>query len=198
MARWSPSSNVGLSELIGRRLYEDSKLKGVEGQIPFGGIQLNHFIEKRDREVSMDRLGRSNVEKPVKTFLVPRATGSGASRNPPKTFHGWATVQAKELTQARGEDKLPVIGSAIITEEPDDNPFHAHVERPENWSAHIMALQLRYIFETFGKVEPAKDKPKEADKSIDEPVTKAEDSQTLRDWFAAFRPVAWVKRALGL
>jgi hypothetical protein len=71
MARWSPPSNVGLSEVIGRRLFEDSKLNGVEGNPPFDGIQLNHFIEKRDREVSMDRLGRANIEKSVKTFLVP-------------------------------------------------------------------------------------------------------------------------------
>jgi hypothetical protein len=31
-----------------------------------------------------------------------------------------------------------------------------------------MALQLRHIFDTYGKIEPAKDKPKEAEKAVDE------------------------------
>jgi hypothetical protein len=153
MAKWSPPNDVGVQEVIGRRLFEDSKLRGADGQPPFKGIQLNHFLEKRDREVSLDRLGRSNVESAVKKYLSLRASNAASSRKPPKTFNGWATVRAKELINEREGDKLPVFASPIVEEPPNDNDYHAHVVRPEAWSASIMALKLRHVFETYGAVE---------------------------------------------
>lgn len=57
MARRNPPSKVGPNEQIGRRLFDEPMLTGVTGQPSSSGIQLYHFEDTRDREVSLDRLG---------------------------------------------------------------------------------------------------------------------------------------------
>jgi hypothetical protein len=153
-SRWSPPDKVGPNELIGRRLFDEPMLRGTEGQPSFSGIELHHFQETRGREISLDRLGATgSVNRRVLQHLKPRAEAAARARQKPVRFEGWMHVAAKELAQARHEPKHPVIASPVNEPEPNDNPYHAHVVRPEGLNNHLMSLQLRHIFSRYGGVE---------------------------------------------
>ncbi len=156
MARWNPHNSVGLNEQIGRRLFDEPMLRGAMGQPSYGGIQLTHFEEKRGDEVSLDRLGASGIDRQVRRYLIQRAEADGGKFGKPKRFDGWAVVAAKELIHARGDPKLPIYSSPVSEPEPKDNIYHAHVLRPEGWNSYQMALHLRHIFTSHGRVEPNK------------------------------------------
>jgi hypothetical protein len=94
MARYPPTK-VGSNEQIGRRLFDEPMLQGVTGQPSFSGIQLYHFEERRDYEVSLDRLGASGIDRKVSKYLLPRAEAAGRKFAKPKHFDGWAVVSAK-------------------------------------------------------------------------------------------------------
>lgn len=161
MAKWSPGTEIGPNEAIGRRIYEPKKLKGAEGQPEFTRLTVQHFLEKRGREASVDRLGRSNVEKAVKNHLRPQAVASGASRQSPHAMLGWATVSAKKITGYK-DPEIPGL-TFTLTADPigsnaqtaagstsgsaNDNPYHAHITGPESLSAQQLALNLRHAFE---------------------------------------------------
>ena len=71
----------------------------------FSGLDLRHFEEKRDREFSLDRLGRSGIDRAVTGYLTPRAEAAGRQLRPAKTFDGWAVLRARQLQQ-------PPVGSS--------------------------------------------------------------------------------------
>jgi hypothetical protein len=142
-----------MNERIGRRFFDEPMLRGAEGQPSFSGIELHHFQDKRSREISLDRLGATGVDKRVLQHLKPRAEAAGRIRQKPVRFEGWLHVAAKELIQARQEPKHPVIASPVDEPEPNDNLYHAHVVRPETLNDHLMSLQLRHIFSKYGGVE---------------------------------------------
>ncbi len=160
MARWNPPSNVGQNEQIGRRLFEEPMLRGAAGQPSFSGLRLNHFEESRGNEVSLDRLGASGLDRKVSSYLIPRAQADGETFGKPKKFDGWAVVAAKELVHAKKEPKLPIYASPVEDEEPKDNVYHAHVVRPDALNSYIMALHLKHIFTSYGKVHSV-DAPEE-------------------------------------
>ena len=146
---WVPPDKVGLNERIGRRIYDEPMLRGAEGQPSYSGIELHHF---EDKELSLDRLGASGVDRRVCRHLNPKAEAAGASRKRPSRFDGWFHVTARELEQARKPPLLPVIASPIRDPEPNGNIYHAHILRPDNMSAHLVSLHVRYIFTEYGSV----------------------------------------------
>jgi hypothetical protein len=160
MARWNPPSSVGQNEQIGRRLFEEPMLRGTADQPSFSGLRFNHFEESRGNEVSLDRLGASGIDRKVSNYLVPRARAAGETFAKSKKFDGWAVVPAKELIQAKRDPKLPVHASPVQDLEPKDNLYHAHVIRPDNFDSYIMALHLRHIFTSYGKVHSVDAKEK--------------------------------------
>jgi hypothetical protein len=141
-----------MNEQIGRRLFDEPMLKGTAGQPNFSGLRFNHFEETRGDEVSLDRLGASGIDRKVLNYLGPRADAAGQTFNKAKRFDGWAVVPARELAQARKEPKLPVIPSPVEDTEPSDNAYHCHVVRPDPLSSYFMALHLKHIFTSYGRV----------------------------------------------
>jgi hypothetical protein len=150
MATWKPSDIVGSSEYIGRRLFRREGLKGAKDQPrPDNTFELYHFEETRDREVSVDRLGQTSLDKKVKAYLEER--GRDAAQHLHKaTFRGWALTKAKELqTPAKGKP-LKIVASPIDAQggsELSGNRYHAHIEMLPEYDAHDMAIRLKYIFE---------------------------------------------------
>lgn len=103
-----PGHEVGDNEHIGRRLFDEPLLTGAEDQEPFQGLRVDHFLEKRDRETSLDRLGRSSIERKVVNILRKLAEEAGKKLAEPQGFNGWAYVRARDLRLAKNWP-LPVI-----------------------------------------------------------------------------------------
>lgn len=159
MARWVPASErVGPDEHVGRRLFDEPMLAGGQGQPRFAGLDLRNFEEKRDREFSLDRLGRQSIDKSAVGYLLPRATAAGARFMSPKTFSGWAVLRARQLENppvGLGRyGKFPVIASPERGDGLLENIYHAHIVTPDvdNYSK---ALHLRQLYAHYGSVHPA-------------------------------------------
>jgi hypothetical protein len=150
MAIWVPPDKVGMNERIGRRIYDEPMLKGAQGQPSYSGIELHHF--QGGKELSLDRLGASGIDRRIRQHLELRAEAAGARRGKPSRFDGWFHVAAKELEQARTPPKLPLIASPIREPEPDDNIYHAHVVQPDNVLPNLVSLHIRHIFTKYGEV----------------------------------------------
>lgn len=157
MPAWIPEAEkpVQSSEPIGRRLFDQPRLVGASDQRPLKGfLDLRDFEEKRDPgDVSLDRLGRTGVDKVVFRFLRDKAERAAERFTKPKKFHGWAVLRAKQLTGAiAGAPKFPLVPSPEIPHDPshiDHNPYHAHVCRPTGHEkdSFFTALCLKHIFE---------------------------------------------------
>lgn len=152
MRRWSPPSEVGKSEQIGRRLFDEPMLAGTENQPHWNGIRMNHFEETRGRDISMDRLGATGVDRKVIAYLAPKATLAASKFHKAKHFDGWAHVAAKELGASTKGVAFPVVASPVTEPEDEVNDYHAHVSRSEEMEPHIAALLLREIFTKRGGV----------------------------------------------
>jgi hypothetical protein len=139
-----------MDERIGRRIYDEPMLRGAQGQPSYSGIELHHF--QGGRELSLDRLGATGVDRRVRQHLKLRAEAAGAARRKPSRFDGWFHVAAKELEQARKPPKLPLIASPIRAPEPNDNIYHAHIVQPDDVHPHLASLHVRYIFTEYGDV----------------------------------------------
>jgi hypothetical protein len=158
MARWNPRSNdpVGQNEHVGRRLFNEPLLVGVQNQSHFAGLDLRNFEETRDREFSVDRLGRSGIENVVVRYLRPRADAAGEKFTPPKPFNGWAVLRVRQLENPpKGSLGLAVIASPITGIDLNENIYHAHVVLPQSPDHYFMALHLRNLFSTYGEIKPA-------------------------------------------
>jgi hypothetical protein len=164
MALWNPPSEIAAKEHIGRRKFERHRLRGGQDQRPpFRTLELYHFQETRGAgEVSLDRLGKTGIEKAVKKYLNPRARADGTKFKPPRSFEGWFYVTAVELRQPVHGPPLALVYSPvghIDGEELSGNQFHAHVERPSSFSDDyaddLMAMHLKTIFERDYRFEPA-------------------------------------------
>jgi hypothetical protein len=153
MARWDPPANVDNNEHLGRRLFDEPMLTGTSDQPSFAGLLLTHFEENRGNEYSLDRLGRSSVDRKVISYLKPRAQTAGNTFRKPNCFNGWAVLPARHLLNARRPPSLAVIASPIYEAAPNDNIYHAHVLRPNSMDPTHMALHLRHLFTNYGTVE---------------------------------------------
>jgi hypothetical protein len=158
MARWEPPNKIDGNEHVGRRLFDEPMLAGAIDQPTWGGIQITHFQETRGDEYSLDRLGRSSVDKKVLGYLTLRAGRDAKRFHKPKRFDGWAVLVARELTKARSGIVLELQASPINGAEPEDNIYHAHLLRPQQVVAELMAFRLRHLFTTYGQVERASPK----------------------------------------
>lgn len=157
MAQWKPPSDapVGPNEPVGRRLFDQPMLVGMR-DLNRGAQRLDvrHFLEPRHRELSLDRLGRTGIDKAVVRYLCPIAVIAGQTFSPPKAFNGWAVIRAKQLeAPPRGNMHLPVIASPVL--DTDGNIYHAHAVLPDSLDAWVTACFLRDLFETRGSIESA-------------------------------------------
>jgi len=115
---------------------------------------LTHFEEKRGDDFSVDRLGKSSLDRKVIAYLKPRADAAGKLFSKPKSFGGWAVLHAREIKKDRARPGLQIVASPVNDPEPNDNVYHAHIDRPADMEAAFFALHLRHLFTTYGKVEP--------------------------------------------
>ncbi|CAN7342504.1 hypothetical protein [Bosea sp. LjRoot237] len=199
MAKWSPGTDIGPNEAIGRRIYEPVKLKGADGQPEFTRLRLEHFLEKRGREASVDRLGRTNVEKAVKNHLRPQAVESGTGRLSPHAMLGWVITPAKRITGYKDPD-IPelkftltadpiasAVQAAAAPQSPgaNDNPYHAHIAGPERFSAQQIALYLRHAFEMQFVFESVDDPVTVPSQPIDTGANPATDRKASANWIGA-------------
>jgi hypothetical protein len=158
MPLWNPpTDHVGRKEHIGRRLFDEPLLAGATGQKGFGGLLLRHFEEARSDEFSVDRLGRTGVDKSITRFLRPLADAAGKTFRTAKTFNGWVVLKADELEKSKKGSTLGVVPSPLKC-----NPYHAHIdtrhflESVDDRHYHI-ALYLRELFTTKGKMHIIED-----------------------------------------
>jgi hypothetical protein len=156
MATWKPRSDepVGSNEHVGRRMFDEPMLAGAQDQPAFQGLLLRHFEERRDREFSLDRLGRTGIDKGVVRYLRPRADADGQNRTPLRAFNGWAVLRAKVLADPPlGNHQMLVIASPITGDDLAENVYHAHVLLPDAETWYQNALHLRHLFTSQGTVE---------------------------------------------
>jgi hypothetical protein len=154
MALWSPKStdSIGPNERIGRRLFEQKQLRGAQNQKPPPHLfELYHFEERRDPgDVSVDRLGKTGIERKVLNYLERRANFAGSSFTPARRFLGWAVVSARELQNPAQGPPLSIVSSPLVDTVGNEllaNNYHAHIKRPSHYTAYEMAMHLRTIFE---------------------------------------------------
>ena len=110
-------------------------------------------------EVSLDRLGETGLDERVVSFLSVAACRQGAARKPPKTFYGWQHIRAETLANPPvGPYKFQVKPSPVALGDPQDpehNPFHAHVEPPVSngnvLESTTVALYLQMLFSKYGE-----------------------------------------------
>jgi hypothetical protein len=129
---------------LGRRLFDEPLLAGALDQKPFAGLPFSHFEERRDGEVSLDRLGQSSVDRRVINYLRPLANQAAASFQTPKQFNGWSVLRAHFLTKPPRGEAVTVIPSPITGSENVANIYHAHVS-PGSKDRYFMALHLRHV-----------------------------------------------------
>jgi hypothetical protein len=156
MALWNASevSTIGNGEHLGRRRFRQPELRGAAGQKPVDGLDTRDFIEKRDRQVSVDRLGRSSVDRKVLRYLNPRAEIHGLSLK--REFLGWACIQAGKFTADASKRGYSIEASPITgAEESGSNNYHAHINCPDAYDELHAALYLKDIFFKHGSFVPA-------------------------------------------
>jgi hypothetical protein len=154
MAIWKPGPSIGPQERLGRRLFDEPTLVGAADQAPLKGLSLRHFRDNREPTLSLDRMGRSNVEPSVERYLAIRAGRAAQKRSLP--FHGWVELAAKELANPpSGAPRLSVVPSAITGEacEKDNNPYHCHVVKPSEPAPYFVELHLRHLFTERGRIQ---------------------------------------------
>ena len=156
MARWTPTSKIGKHEHIGRRLFDEPMLVGTKNQKSFEGLDLRNFEDTRDKQTSLDRLGRTGVDNRIVRYLQPLAEAASLKFIHPKSFNGWAVLSAHRLENPpKGKHTFPVVSSPITGTELDENIYHAHVVRPDSIDDYYtMALYLRALFTKYGNVHP--------------------------------------------
>ena len=176
MATWQPKSDeaIGKSESLGRRLFDEPMLAGVQNSKPFGGLDLRNFQEKRDREFSLDRLGLTGIDKKVLNYLLPRARAASTKFKAPKSFDGWVVLRADVVVKPPVGSGFPVHPSPIAGDGLDENKFHAHALLPESAEPddrYRTALHLRHIFGTYGTIhQVASDSKRSADSTSRRPA----------------------------
>lgn len=159
MAKWQPPKDIGSNEHLGRRLFDEPLLAGAADQPSYNGLRLTNFEETRDTEYSLDRIGKSGIDKKVVAYLEPRAVTAARGFKKPKSFNGWAVIAAHELLKAKKAPSLQLVAAPIGGEEPNDNIYHAHALRPEEVNQTFMAYHLRHLFTQYGKIHSVQQPP---------------------------------------
>lgn len=108
-------------------------------------------METRGSDLSVDRLGATNVERKVVRKLSPLAIAHADQRQGHLQFDGWVVARAKEITKKRSEMQLRIIASRIEGDDRSENPYHAHIEKPSHLEPYVFGCVLRAIFEEHGE-----------------------------------------------
>lgn len=159
MALWKPASDqpVGSNEHVGRRLFSEPLLVGSTSQPSWKGLDLRHFEERRNREFSLDRLGKSGIDRRVVHIVLPLAVVQGSTFRPSKSFDGWVVIRSKFLVEGKvGGMTLQVFPSPVSGA--NANPYHAHVLLPEQ-EPIVNAWFMRHLFVTNGILHPISGDP---------------------------------------
>jgi hypothetical protein len=152
---WQPGNTCEKNEHVGRRLFDEPLLAGGENQRQFTGLSINHFVENRSDEFSVDRLGRSSIERSITSLLQPLAIEAGKTFHTPQTFHGWVVLQAARVKEPFKGLQVDLVPSPTVP-----NPYHAHIDTAGLCTAeenprtrhYLVALHLRELFQTKGNV----------------------------------------------
>jgi hypothetical protein len=137
-------------------------LMGAQDQPSFTGLDYRHFeVTPTDRELSLDRLGCTGIEKKAKNYLKSR-DAARANCVPPKRFNGWAHARASVLEKGWSGQCFPVIASPIDLDGFEGNTHHAHIIIEGDVT--FAAFHLREIFTRRGTVEKT-EPPKTADET---------------------------------
>jgi hypothetical protein len=159
MAKWVPADKdpIGGNEPVGRRLFDEPVLVGAKDQPAFKGLDLRHFMETRGDEISLDRLGKTGIDKTVLKYLTPRAISAGELFQKPKVFGGWMYALAKHIEKKSADLAFALTASPVVAPEAE-NLYHAHATlsgmtaESDKARTQIAALQLRHVFETHGRL----------------------------------------------
>jgi hypothetical protein len=183
MARWNPPvDRVDANEHVGRRLFEEPMLAGAQGQPKFEGLDLRNFEERRDREFSLDRLGRSSCDVQVLRYLRPRAESAGGDLIPIRAFSGWAVLRARQLENppigVAHYGKFPVVPSPEAGEGLGENLYHAHILTPE-LDHYSVALHLRQLFAKYGSIKQSRRQTESAGPGPDDDTSSKSLSQRI-------------------
>jgi hypothetical protein len=207
MARWNPGDKdpIGPSEYIARRLFDEPRLFGAADQAPLGGLSIHNFLETRSQEFSLDRVGKSSIDKKVIRYLTPRAHHAATTFHDPTRFDGWVALPARALAAKQGDedwdlfaspDHGPVNGDGQSEPWSDaniqQNLYHAHIVIPANMPSKYFAFCVRERF-AKGKIErAAATVPSSDSKPLDSKRRVFEYSWARRLPFAR-KLIEWVK-----
>ncbi len=126
-------------------------MAGAADMPAFEGLDLRHFQETRDNEYSLDRLGRSGLDKAVVRYLTKKAEDAGTRFRKPKPFSGWITARSSALAQGDAGKPINLVASPILEDGDSFNEYHAHAVRPTDQEDYFFALHLRHCFAKHGK-----------------------------------------------
>ena len=129
--RWTPPNEVSKKEVVGRRAFGSRVFEKEKG--PFRlRYKINVFLDSKDGDLSVDRLGVRHVEEDVLQFLYPLCNAIAAKGN--TKFQGWAQFLVSDLPMR--VTKTESIG--------ENNPYHAEIDRSNHRSEEA---QRSFAFE---------------------------------------------------
>jgi len=154
MANWSPSNGItiGAAEHLGRRRFKRSQLIGFGQQEPKNELTHFDFLETRDYEISVDRLGRNGVDNQIIERLLPLAESNADKRTPRMVFIGWASVQVKKFLIDAQKLRYSIKPDPIKGTESEDNEYRALICCPTDREHIEIALTLAHLFNKHGMI----------------------------------------------
>ena len=116
----APPDEIRPNERIGRRVFGEDKnifeeVKGVRH------YRANIFIDTRQGDLSVDRIGLNSPVKKQVNFLQPLGVAMGKGMRPPVEFRGWVQLRVSDV-------KCGVVKKEAVGEV---NPFHAEISRDQ-------------------------------------------------------------------
>lgn len=180
MAKWVPSRNaqIGDNEHLGRRRFKRPQLIGFIGQEPRPTLSYLDFLDDRDYDISVDRLGKNGVDPKVKEVLRPLAEANAQKRTPKMVFSGWASVQVKKFMNDAQKLRYSIAPDPIRETESENNEYHAIISCPTDREHLEVALTLHHWFAKYGVLHDV------------EPVPARGTLRSILDWFQRFAPRA--------
>lgn len=154
MALWDPSrdTKIGLVEHLGRRTFKRAQLVGFADQAPKDSLSFQDFLDERDPNLSVDRLGKNGIDRNVINLIHPLAVVNAEKRRPRMVFRGWASVQAKKFLNEAEKVGYSIKPDPIRGTQSDDNAFHAVISCPTELDRTHVALYIWHLFEKHGAI----------------------------------------------
>jgi hypothetical protein len=154
MAPWDPSrdAKIGDVEHLGRRRFKRAQLVGFTDQPPKHSLTYVDFLDERDPNLSVDRLGKNGIDRRVIDLIRPLAAVNAEKRRPRMVFLGWAAVQAKKFLNEAEKIGYSIKPDPIRGTQSDDNEFHAVISCPIELDRTHVALYVWHLFVKYGAV----------------------------------------------